>query len=315
MQRTVVPVEQPRERELVAGAERVDEGVVVGVVRPHRAVTVTRTCQVRRGSAVTKPSLRGLVRMQDLSFTSLTVVLGITFLVPLALGCVPRLRIPAVVVEIVLGVVVGPQVLDWARVDDPVGILSVIGLGFLLFLCGLEVDVDLLRGRILSLTAASFAISLVLAIGVGLLLDAAGLVRSPLLAGVILTATSLGLVLPTLQHADRQRSQFAQLVFAGATLGNLVSALLLSLLFSRDTNDLGTRVVLLAGFVVTVAVVVLALSRHRMSMPLSKVLVRLQDTTARSACGARCSCCCCSCSPRRSSGSLRSSARSWPARS
>ncbi len=219
--------------------------------------------------------------MQDLSFTSLTVVLGITFLVPLALGCVPRLRIPAVVVEIVLGIVVGPQVLDWARVDDPVGILSVIGLGFLLFLCGLEVDVDLLRGRILSLTAASFAISLVLAIGVGLLLDAAGLVRSPLLAGVILTATSLGLVLPTLQHADRQRSQFAQLVFAGATLGNLVSALLLSLLFSRDTNDLGTRVVLLAGFVVTVAVVVLALSRHRMSMPLSKVLVRLQDTTAQ----------------------------------
>ena len=51
---------------------------------------------------------------QSVSFVSLTVVLGIAFVVPVALGCVPWLRIPAVVVEIVLGIVVGPQVLDWA---------------------------------------------------------------------------------------------------------------------------------------------------------------------------------------------------------
>ena len=54
---------------------------------------------------------------QDVSFVSLTVVLGIAFVVPLALAVVPRLRIPAVVVEIALGIVVGPQVLDWARAD------------------------------------------------------------------------------------------------------------------------------------------------------------------------------------------------------
>src|SRR3954453_14506373 len=117
---------------------------------------------------------------QDVSFVSLTVVLGIAFVVPVALGCVPRLRIPAVVVEIALGVVVGPQVLDWARVDEPVAILSVVGLAFLLFLCGLEVDLDLLRGWVLSLAALAFGISLVLAIGAGALLALAGLVRSPL---------------------------------------------------------------------------------------------------------------------------------------
>jgi Kef-type K+ transport system membrane component KefB len=219
--------------------------------------------------------------MQDVSFDSLTIVLGIAFVVPLALGCVPRVRIPAVVVEIVLGIIVGPQVLDWARVDDPVAILSVIGLAFLLFLCGLEVDLDLLRGRVLSLAAISFGCSLVLALAVGLALDAAGLVRSPLLAGVILTATSLGLVLPTLKEDDRATTMFGQLVFAGATLGNLLSTLLLSLLFSRDSTDLGTRIVLLGGFALTVAVLVLALTRHRMSMPVSKLLVRLQDTTAQ----------------------------------
>lgn len=219
--------------------------------------------------------------MQDVSFDSLTVVLGIAFVVPLALGCVPRLRIPAVVVEIVLGIIVGPQVLGWARVDDPVAILSVIGLAFLLFLCGLEVDLDLLRGRVLSLALVSFGLSLVLAILAGVALDAAGLVKSPLLAGIILTATSLGLVLPVLKEGGRESSTFGQLVFAGASLGNLVSALLLSLLFSRDSTDLGTKIVLLGGFAAAVAVLVLALTRHRMSMPVSKLLVRLQDTTAQ----------------------------------
>jgi Kef-type K+ transport system membrane component KefB len=219
--------------------------------------------------------------MQDVSFDSLTVVLGIAFVVPLALGFVPRLRIPAVVVEIVLGIVVGPQVLDWGRVDDPVAILSVIGLAFLLFLCGLEVELDLLRGRVLSLAMMSFGLSLLLALLAGIALDAAGFVTSPLLAGIILTATSLGLVLPVLKEGDRAATPFGQLVFAGATLGNLVSALLLSLLFSRDSTELGTKIVLLGGFVVTVLVLVLALTRHRMSMPVSKLLVRLQDTTAQ----------------------------------
>jgi Kef-type K+ transport system membrane component KefB len=218
---------------------------------------------------------------QDVSFVSLTVVLGIAFVVPLALACVPRLRIPAVVVEIVLGIVVGPQVLDWARVDAPVGILSVIGLAFLLFLCGLEVDLDRLRGTVLRLAVLAFGLSLVLALAVGVTLDLAGLVRSPVLAAVILTATSLGLVLPTIKEDGRGATDFGQLVFAGATLGNLVSALLLSLLFSRDSNDVGTRVVLLGGFAVTVLVLTAALTRRRASMPLSRLLVRLQDTTAQ----------------------------------
>src|SRR5439155_6931556 len=159
--------------------------------------------------------------------------------------------------------------------------LSVIGLAFLLFLCGLEVDLDLLRGRVLSLALMSFGLTLVLALLAGVALDAAGFVKSPLLAGIILTATSLGLVLPVLKEGGREATSFGQLVFAGATLGNLVSALLLSLLFSRDSTDLGTRIVLLGGFAIAVVVLVLALTRHRMSMPVSKLLVRLQDTTAQ----------------------------------
>jgi Kef-type K+ transport system membrane component KefB len=172
-------------------------------------------------------------------------------------------------------------VLGWASVDEPVQIVSLIGLAFLLFLAGLELDFDQLRGQLLKVAAVGFGISLVLAVAAGFVLDAVGFVHSPLLAAVVLTATSLGLVIPVLKEGGHSATRFGQLVIAGASIGDFSAVLLLSLLFSRDSTDTGTKVVLLVGFVLAVALIVFALSRHRRSMPISRVLTRLQDTTAQ----------------------------------
>lgn len=82
-------------------------------------------------------------------YTNLLIVSAMAFLAPLSLGFARRLRMPSIVVEIVLGIVVGPSVLGWVTVDAPVRILNLIGLAFLLFLAGLEVDIGRLRGRTL----------------------------------------------------------------------------------------------------------------------------------------------------------------------
>ena len=87
--------------------------------------------------------------MPKVSFDSLAVVLAVAFLIPLFLGFAPRVRVPSVVIEIVAGIIVGPQVLGWAKVDEPVQILAVVGLAFLLFLAGLEIDTSQLKGRLL----------------------------------------------------------------------------------------------------------------------------------------------------------------------
>ena len=87
--------------------------------------------------------------MPAVHFTNLLFVVAVGLLAPLALGFFPRLRLPAIGLEIVLGIVVGPSGLGWARPDLPVSILALVGLAFLLFLSGLEVDVARLRGRIL----------------------------------------------------------------------------------------------------------------------------------------------------------------------
>src|SRR6059058_5992404 len=124
--------------------------------------------------------------MSEVHFTNLLIVVVIGLLAPLALGFFPRVRLPAIVLEIVLGIVVGPSGLGWVRPDLPVSILALIGLAFLLFLSGLEIDVERLRGQILKVTALAFALSFAIAIIVGLALQAGGFVKSPLFVAIVL---------------------------------------------------------------------------------------------------------------------------------
>jgi Kef-type K+ transport system membrane component KefB len=219
--------------------------------------------------------------MPNASFTSLAVVLAVAFVSRLVLGLFPRVRVPGVVAEIVLGIVVGPNVLGWAHADEPVKLLATVGLAFLLFLAGLELDVDHLRGPLLRVAGRGFLVSVALALMAGFSLSAAGLVKNPLLVAVALTATSLGLVIPVLKEADAITTPVGQLVVAGASLGDFGAIIALSLLFSRDTSNSSARFVLLGVFVATVAVIAWSIARAGRSMRISKVLVRLQDTTAQ----------------------------------
>src|ERR1700757_4945327 len=97
--------------------------------------------------------------MLPISFNSVLIIAGISVFVPVVLGLLPRLPVPGAVLEVIIGIVVGPSVLGWARVDAPVEVLSTLGLGMLLFLAGLEIDVEALRGSVSRLAAIAFALS------------------------------------------------------------------------------------------------------------------------------------------------------------
>jgi Kef-type K+ transport system membrane component KefB len=215
----------------------------------------------------------------DISFTSVAVVAAIALIAPLGVAF-SGLRLPAIVVEILLGIAVGPQGLGWASNDEPVAVLSLIGLAFLLLLAGLEIDFTRLRGRLLRLTAAGYAISFALAVVVGFLLKAGGLVKSPLLIAITLSATGLGVILPILKDAGATATSFGQVVIAGASIAEVGPIVLLSLFFSGESSRVGAKVVLLVGFVVFVLAVGLAIRGLERSMRISETLLRLQDTTA-----------------------------------
>jgi Kef-type K+ transport system membrane component KefB len=206
----------------------------------------------------------------------------VAFIAPLALGFVPRLRLPSVVLEILLGIIVGPAGLGWVKVDAPVEILSLVGLSFLLFIAGTEIDINRLRGRTLRVTGLAFVLSLALGLLAGLALHAGGFVKAPLFIAIVLVATSLGVVVPVLKDSDNIASRFGQLVIAAASIADFGAIILLSLFFSgRGSTDTAGKLILLGVFALLVVVVGLAVAGAERWMSLSRVLTRLQDTTAQ----------------------------------
>jgi predicted Kef-type K+ transport protein len=243
--------------------------------------------------------------LSDVSFNGVAIVAAVALGAPLALGLFPKLRLPAIVLEIVLGIAIGPQVLGWVSIDTPIQVLSLLGLAFLLLLAGLEVEYDRFRGRPLRLTALGYAISFGLALVIGLGLSAGGLVKSPLLVAIVLSATSLGIVIPVLKDADQVSTQFGQLVVAGASIAEI----------SEETSSVGVRLVLLGLFglfVVAVGVAVLG-AEHSLRISATRCGFRTQrrrSAYARRSCCSRSS----SCSPS-GSNSRRFLARSLRAQS
>ena len=217
----------------------------------------------------------------EISFTSLAIVAATGFIAPLAIGLVPRLRLPSVVLEIVLGIVIGPSVLGWAKADEAVEIMALIGLSFLLLIAGLEVDYERLRGRLLEVTGLGFVLSVVIGFAIGLGLDAAGIVKSPLLIAIMFSATGLGIVIAVLKDADQVETSFGQLVIAGSSIAEVGTIVLLTLFFSGESSSVGAKVVLLGLFGLLCAAVVIAVTRLEHSMRVMQTLVRLQDTTAQ----------------------------------
>lgn len=170
------------------------------------------------------------------SFTPLMIVLVLAFAVPILLS---RLRqIPVVVGEIVAGLIVGGSVLGLVHEDSILALMGDIGLAFLMFLAGMEIDFNLLFGNgarrksknsnPLFLALISYAVTLLLAGTGAVLLNRLGIEANPWLLTFILSATSLGVLLPILKERDLMRTPFGQAVFLNATFADFVTVILLT---------------------------------------------------------------------------------------
>ena len=214
------------------------------------------------------------------SFTGLLIVVAVAFAAPFVLGLFPSVRLPAVVLEILAGIVIGPSVLGIVEIDETISVVSVMGLAFLLFLAGLEIDFSRLRGPILRLTAAGFVLSFALAFVVALGLKASGLIETPLLVAIILCATSLGVLIPVLKDVGEISSTFGQLIVAAGTIADFGAVILLSIFFSGE-GGIGSTLLLIGSLVVLAAVVFISVKGAGRLSAIRADLLRLQDTTAQ----------------------------------
>ena len=217
----------------------------------------------------------------ELHFTNLLIVVAAGFAAPFALGFFPGLRLPAIVFELVLGIIIGPSGLDWVSVDPPVAVMSLIGLAVLLFLAGIEIEFEKLRGKVLRATLVGFVLSFAIAVVLGLILQQAGLVKQPIFLAVLLCATSLGVLVPVLKDAGQVNSTFGQLIIAAGSIADFGAVILLSLLFSKESTSTTSKVLLLVGLFVVAVLIGLAVAGVEHSARVRMVLARLQDTTAQ----------------------------------
>ncbi len=214
------------------------------------------------------------------AFDNLLIVVAVAFAAPLLLGFFPSVKLPSVVLEIIAGIVIGPSVLGIVHVDEAISVVALLGLAFLLFLAGLEIDFGKLRGQVLRLTMMGFAISFAIAVVVALGLKAGGLIETPLLIAIILCATSLGVLIPVLKDAGEISSTFGQLIVAAGTIADFGAVILLSIFFSGE-GGVGSTLLLIGSLVLLAIVVFIAVKTADRSSLLRQNLVRLQDTTAQ----------------------------------
>src|SRR3954468_22270000 len=213
-------------------------------------------------------------------FSGLLIVTVVAFAAPFVLGLFPRVRLPSVVLEIVAGIVVGPSVLGWVHVDQTISVVSTLGLAFLLFLAGLEIDFARLRGPVLRLTAAGYAVSFAIALAVAGGLRAAGLVHAPLLVAIALAATSLGVLIPVLKDAGQSGTALGQLVIAAGSIADFGAIILLSIFFTGEGGT-GATLLLIGSLLALAAAVLIVVRGAERSMRIRSNLLRLQDTTAQ----------------------------------
>jgi Kef-type K+ transport system membrane component KefB len=218
--------------------------------------------------------------MRTVSFNGLLIISVIAVAAPILAASVRRVRVPSPVVEIVAGILVGPSVLGWVKIDQPINALALLGLAFLLFLAGLEIDLRGMTRSQLRAPAAGFAGSLMLGTVAGVAFHSVGWVRDPLFLAITLSASSLGLVAPILADASLTETALGRLTILGATAGEFGAIILLTIFFSEAKGGTVGNIVAFAIFCLAVVVVGLTLGRAGRNVRLDAFLTRLQDTTA-----------------------------------
>jgi Kef-type K+ transport system membrane component KefB len=152
---------------------------------------------------------------------TLVAITIVAALAPFIAAVLPGNRVPQVVVLIVGGILIGPQVLGVAE-SASVELIANVGLGFVFLLAGYELDPSLFRERFGRLALIAWAVTAVLALGAVGILEAIGFVHAFVPVSIALTTTALGTLLPILRDNDMLSGAFGKYVVAAGATGEFL---------------------------------------------------------------------------------------------
>ncbi len=209
----------------------------------------------------------------EITHADILVVATIAAMAPILADLSRRVRVPIVVAEIALGIIVGPELLDLASTDDFVESLSAFGLAFLFFLAGIEIDFERIRGAPTRLGVGGWMVSLALGLGIAVALWAAGAIDAPILVGLALTTTALGTLMPILRDSGVLDERFGKYVLGAGAAGEFGPVVIVSIILAVEAGEPWRTTLLFVFAALVVGATLLALRAQPARM------VRLIETT------------------------------------
>ncbi len=207
------------------------------------------------------------------------VLIGLAaVLAPILSELTGRLAIPEIVIQIGLGILIGPYVLDLAHVNSTVTGLADLGLTYLIFMAGYELNLQQIKGQPLRLAAIGWGVSLVIGLGAAFALVSVGVARDTVVVGLALTTTALGTLVPMLRDAGVMDTKFGSQIAAIGTVGEFGPIVAVALLLTKKDPLLTS--LLLVAFIVVAVVTVLFAARAQPTR-LASLLERHLDSSAQ----------------------------------
>jgi Kef-type K+ transport system membrane component KefB len=192
----------------------------------------------------------------DVDTSSFFAIVTVAALAAITVALLPsRFAPPVVVLELVLGIVIGPQVLHLAHSDRFIAFFSNLGLGMLFYFAGYEIDFGRIEGKPLKLGAIGWGLSVALAYGIGGALAAAGIVVSFLYTGSAMATTAIGTLIPILRDTGELKTRFGTYLLAAGACGEFGPVLLITLVLSTS-QPLHEAVILLSFILLAIAVAI-----------------------------------------------------------
>lgn len=153
-----------------------------------------------------------------------------------------RLNMPAVIGQLLSGILLGPAILGWVHPSSVISLFSEFGVILLMFLAGLESDLDLLKKYFkLSFTVAAVGVILPV-VFTGLACLAFGMKPlEALFIGIVFAATSVSISVVVLQEANQLHSRAGTAILGAAVVDDILAVVVLSLFttFSHEGGKSG----------------------------------------------------------------------------
>ncbi len=162
-----------------------------------------------------------------------------------------RFGLPAVFGKLVVGIALGPALLGFIHDDETLNALGEIGIILLMFIAGLETDLEQMRKvGVAALLAACGGVALPMAAGIGLGLAFGMGTAESFFLGTILTATSVGITAQTLSELGRMQSREGSAILAAAIIDDVLGVIVLSLVLGfSGGGDPVLPIVKIAAFI------------------------------------------------------------------